>query len=92
MLQINKGSVNLFLNTYLNYLFVFYHFFETVGMFYGVGIHYCSLSPHINKRSINLFLHSVRGQSVFFNLALTERNMQIKFDLKLSVYSLGLDI
>ena len=37
-------------------------------------------------------LHSVRGQSVFLNLALTEENMQIKFDLKLSVYSLGLDI
>ena len=28
----------------------------------------------------------------FFNLALTERNMQVKFDLKLSVYSLGLEI
>ena len=28
----------------------------------------------------------------FFNLALTEGNMQIKFALKLSVYSLGLDI
>ena len=28
----------------------------------------------------------------FFNLALTEGNMQIKFDLKLSVYSLGVDI
>ena len=37
-------------------------------------------------------LHSVRGQSGFYNLALTERNMQIKFDLKLSVYSLGVDI
>ena len=37
-------------------------------------------------------IHSVRVQSVFFNLALTERNMQVKFDLKLSVYSLGLDI
>ena len=37
-------------------------------------------------------LHSVRGQSVFFNLALTEGNMQVKFDLKLSVYSLGVDI
>ena len=35
--------------------------------------------------------YSVRGQSVFLNLALTERNMQIKFDLKLSVYSLGVD-
>ena len=33
-------------------------------------------------------LHSVRGQSVFFfNLALIERNMQVKFDLKLSVYT-----
>ena len=37
-------------------------------------------------------IHCVRGQSGFFNLALTEGNMQIKFDLKLSVYSLGLDI
>ena len=39
------------------------------------------------------FIHSVRGQSFFFfNLALTERNMHVKFDLKLSVYSLGLEI
>ena len=38
-------------------------------------------------------IHCVRGQSVFFNLAQTEGNMQIKFDLKLSVYSfVGLDI
>ena len=37
-------------------------------------------------------IHSVRGQSGFFNLALTEGNMQIEFDLKISVYSLGLDI
>ena len=37
-------------------------------------------------------LHCIRGQSGFFNLALTERNMQIEFDLKLSVYSLGVDI
>ena len=37
-------------------------------------------------------IHSVRGQSVFFNLALTERNKQVKFDLKLFVYSLGVDI
>ena len=43
-------------------------------------------------RTIHSFIQSVRGQSVFFNLALTERNMQVKFDLKLSVYSLGLDI
>ena len=28
----------------------------------------------------------------FFDLVLTERNMQIKFDLRLSVYSLGVDI
>ena len=32
------------------------------------------------------------GKVFFFNLALTERNMQIEFNLKLSVYSLGLDI
>ena len=31
-------------------------------------------------------LHCVRGQSGFFNLALTEGNMQVKFDLKLTVY------
>ena len=37
-------------------------------------------------------LHCVRGQSGFFDLVLTERNMQIKFDLRLSVYSLGVDI
>ena len=37
-------------------------------------------------------IHRVRGQSGFFNLVLTERNMQVEFDLKLSVYSLGVDI
>ena len=37
-------------------------------------------------------VHCVRGQSGFYNLALTEENMQNKFDLKLSVYSLGVDI
>ena len=37
-------------------------------------------------------VQGVRGQSVFFNLVLTERNMQVEFDLKLSVYSLGVDI
>ena len=37
-------------------------------------------------------LHSVRGQNGFFNLVLTERNMDVKLDLMLSVYSLGLDI
>ena len=37
-------------------------------------------------------VHSVRGQSVFLNLALTEENIQIKFDLKLFVYSLGVEI
>ena len=42
--------------------------------------------------SVLFYVHSVRGQSGFFNLALTEGNMQIKFDLKLSVYSLGLEI
>ena len=40
----------------------------------------------------NLLIHCVRGQSGFFDLVLTERNMQIKFDLRLSVYSLGVDI
>ena len=37
-------------------------------------------------------VHCVRGQSGFFNLALTEGNMQVKFDLKLTVYSLGVEI
>ena len=46
-------------------------------------------SYHRLKSSL---LHRVRGQSVFFDLVLTERNMQIKFDLRLSVYSLGVDI
>ena len=46
---------------------------------------YC-LEVHIST------LHSVRGQSGFCNLALTERNIQIKFYLKLSVYSLGVEI
>ena len=32
------------------------------------------------------------GKVFFLNLAMTERNMQVKFDLKLSVYSLGLNI
>ena len=41
---------------------------------------------------VKIVLHCVRGQSGFFDLALTEGNMQIKFALKLSVYSLGLDI
>ena len=44
--------------------------------------------PHVGSSLV----HSVRGQSGFFNLALTEGNMQIEFDLKLSVYSLGVDI
>ena len=39
-----------------------------------------------------LDIHCVRGQSGFFNLVQTERNVQIKFDLKLSEYSLGVDI
>ena len=53
----------------------------------------------VSKREISTFdndgkahLHSVRGQSGLFNLVLTERNMQVKYDLKLSVYSLGLEI
>ena len=37
-------------------------------------------------------VHCVRGQSGFYDLALTERNMQIRFNLKLCVYSLGVDI
>ena len=41
---------------------------------------------------IKVLLHCVRGQSGFFDLVLTERNMQVEFDLKLSGYSLGVDI
>ena len=41
---------------------------------------------------ISIQVHCVREQSGFFDLAQTERNMQIKFDLKLSGYSLGVDI
>ena len=37
-------------------------------------------------------IHRIREQSGFFNLVLTERNMQVKFDLRLSVYSLSVDI
>ena len=37
-------------------------------------------------------VHSVQEQSGFYDLALTERNMQIRFDLKLSAYSLGVEI
>ena len=44
------------------------------------------------QKSEFMYLHSVQGQSGFFNLVLTERNMQVKYDLKLSVYSLGLEI
>ena len=40
---------------------------------------------------ISLYTQCPRAKCFFFNLALTERNMQIKFDLKLSVYSLGVD-
>ena len=46
----------------------------------------------IKHMYITYLLHSVRGQNGFFNLVLTERNMQVKFDLKLSMYSLDLDI
>ena len=35
---------------------------------------------------------SSESKVFFFNLALTEKNMQVKFDWKLSVHSLGLDI
>ena len=42
--------------------------------------------------SQNSFIHGVQEQSVFFNLILTDRTMQVNFNLKLSVYLLGLDI
>ena len=53
-----------------------------------------NLFKQLNKSQNNFCnrIHCVRGQSGFLNLALTEGNMQIKFDLKLSVYSLGVDI
>ena len=47
------------------------------------------------KTPVRLLLenvHSVRGQSGFYDLALTERNMQVTFNLKLSVCSLGVEI
>ena len=46
------------------------------------------LGTSLTVRSV----HRVRGQSVLFDLALIDRNMQVEFDLKLSVYSLGVDI
>ena len=43
-----------------------------------------------SMKSCHYHIHSVRGQSgFFFNLGLTERNKQFKFDFKLSVNSLG---
>ena len=62
--------------------------------------HYSKLFKHLTKVTWSKIstpiqprgVHCVRGQSGFFNLAQTEGNMQIKFDLKLSVYSLGVDI
>ena len=53
----------------------------SVHFFFGKG-----------KQASLWIIHCVRGQSGFFDLVLTERNMQIKFDLRLSVYSLGVDI
>ena len=47
---------------------------------------------NLGGRASSNVVHSVRGQSGFFNLVLTERNMQVKYDLKLSVYSLDLEI
>ena len=59
----------------------------------AMSIHLLPLWPILTKYVLyEIVLHCVRGQSVFFNLALTEGNMQIKFDLKLTVYSLGVDI
>ena len=43
-------------------------------------------------KTITLTYTVSEGKVVFFNLVLTERNMQVEFDLKLSVYSLGVDI
>ena len=60
--------------------------------------HYCLLYPIqqvVPKGKVYVIiqkLHSVRGQNVFIYLALAERNTQVKFDLKLSVYSLGMEI
>ena len=49
----------------------------------------CGRSENLGE---HISIQGVRGQSGFFDLVLTERNMQIKFDLRLSVYSLGVDI
>ena len=73
---------------------------EFVGRSYGKKLEAHDLKTDLcirfNHQSWHVFwlwhIHSVRRQSVFFNLTLTERNMQIKFYLKLSVYSLDLDI
>ena len=79
----NLGS----LHTPLHHIYLPYLGFVYL-LIYGDMVYSKSLIfQHTNSQ-----LHSVRGQSVFFNLALTEGNMQIKFDLKLSVYSLGLEI
>ena len=53
---------------------------------------YLSENTQLESKENKIKLHCVRGQSGFFDLVLTERNMQIKFDLRLSVYSLGVDI
>ena len=50
-------------------------------------------SVHLSGVKAFFKLHGVPGQNVcFLNLALTERNLQLKFDLKLSVCSLCLEI
>ena len=52
----------------------------------------CQKTASLTIHPVCLYIHGVRGQKGFFNLALKERNMQLKFDLKLPVYSLGLEI
>ena len=41
---------------------------------------------------LSYFTGCPRAKCFFFNLALTERNVHVKFDLTSSVYSLGSDI
>ena len=60
------------------------------------GKHLHSKLPLLNLKigdwDIKLSTPCPRAKFFFFNLALKEKNMQVKFYLKLSVYSLGLDI
>ena len=52
------------------------------------GMFQCKMLKHISRISQSIektIIHSVRGQIIFFNLALTEINMHVKFDLKVCI-------